>query len=84
MLALADAIVVTTDSVSMMSEAVATSAPVMLTELPGRSRRNGLFTAGLLAEGRVRASPAAARSGRSTPLNDTPEAAVEMRRRLGF
>ena len=44
MLALADAIVVTMDSVSMISEAVATAAPVMLAPLPGRSRRNGLFT----------------------------------------
>ena len=43
MLALADAIVVTMDSVSMISEAVATAAPVMLARLPGRSRRNGLF-----------------------------------------
>ncbi len=54
MLALADAIVVTMDSVSMISEAVATAAPVMLAVLPGRSRRNGLFTDALLAEGRVR------------------------------
>ena len=49
MLALADAIVVTMDSVSMVSEAVATTAPVMLARLPGRSRRNGLFTEGAAA-----------------------------------
>ncbi len=40
MLALADAIAVTIDSVSMISEAVATRAPVMLAQLPGRSRRS--------------------------------------------
>ena len=49
MLALADAIVVTMDSVSMISEAVATSAPVMLATLPGRSRRNSLFIEALAA-----------------------------------
>jgi hypothetical protein len=55
MLALADAIVVTVDSVSMVSEAVATEAPVLLAALPGRSRRNRLFIEALLAEGRGRA-----------------------------
>ena len=54
-LALADAVVVTVDSVSMVSEAVATEAPVLLAALPGRSRRNRLFIDALLAEGRVRA-----------------------------
>ena len=84
MLALADAIVVTIDSVSMMSEAVATSAPVMLAPLPGRSRRIGLFIEGLLQEGRVRRFAGRLESWPVTPLNDTPEAAAEMRRRLGF
>ncbi len=84
MLGLADAVVVTTDSVSMISEAVATEAPVMLASLPGRSRRNGLFTAGLLAAGRVR--PFAGRLERwpVEPLNETKEAAEEVKRRLGL
>lgn len=43
LLACADAIVVTMDSVSMVSEAVATSVPVMVAALPGRSRRIGHF-----------------------------------------
>ncbi len=84
MLALADAIVVTTDSVSMMSEAVATLAPVMLAPLPGRSRRNRLFTAGLLAGGRVRPFAGRLETWAAQPLNDTPEAAAEVRRRLGL
>lgn len=84
MLALADAIVVTTDSVSMISEAVATSAPVMLAPLPGRSRRNALFTDSLLRDGRVRLFSARFATWPSTPLNDTPEAAAEIRRRLGL
>ncbi len=47
LLACADAIVVTADSVSMVSEAVATAAPVLIAELPGRSRRIGAFLDGL-------------------------------------
>ncbi len=43
MLALADMIIVTQDSVSMISEASATSAAVMIAPLPGRSRRQALF-----------------------------------------
>jgi uncharacterized protein len=84
MLALADAIVVTVDSVSMISEAVATEAPVMLAVLPGRSRRNGLFTRALLAEGRAREFAGRFESWPVTPLNDTAEAAAEMCRRLGL
>lgn len=84
MLALADAIVVTMDSVSMVSEAVATTAPVMLAKLPGRSRRNSLFTDGLLKEGRVREFNGRLELWPVTPLDDTAEAAAEMCRRLGL
>ena len=84
MLALADAIVVTVDSVSMISEAVATAAPVMLARLPGRSRRNGLFTEALLREGRVREFDGRLELWPVTPLDDTAEAAAEMCRRLGL
>lgn len=84
MLALADAIVVTSDSVSMISEAVATTAPVMLAALPGRSRRNSLFIEPLLAEGRVRRFAGRLETWPAAPLNDTPEAAAELRRRLGL
>ena len=84
LLALADAIVVTIDSVSMISEAVATTAPVMLAPLPGRSRRNSLFVAALEASGRVR--PFAGRFAHwpAEVLDDTAEAASEMRRRLAL
>jgi len=84
MLALADAIVVTMDSVSMVSEAVATQAPVMLATLPGRSRRNRLFTEAMLAEGRVREFAGRYEAWPVAPLDDTPIAAAEMRRRLGL
>jgi mitochondrial fission protein ELM1 len=84
LLAHADAIVVTADSVSMVSEAVATSAPVLLAELPGRSRRIGAFLDGLKAEGRVRPFLGRLETWQASPLDDTPLAADMVRRRLGF
>jgi uncharacterized protein len=84
MLGLADAIVVTVDSVSMVSEAVASAAPVMLATLPGRSRRNSLFMEGLLREDRVRPFAGRLEMWPVKPLDDTPQAAAEMCRRLGL
>ncbi len=84
LLALADAIVVTMDSVSMVSEAVATSAPVLLAPLPGGSKRIGQFTEGLLADGRVRPFTGRLEMWQTCPLDDTQAAADEMRHRLGF
>ncbi len=68
----------------MVSEAVATSAPVMLAALPGRSKRIGVFTDCLLAEGRVREFVGRYEAWPVAPLDDTAEAAAEMRRRLGI
>jgi mitochondrial fission protein ELM1 len=84
LLALADACVVTIDSVSMVSEAAATAAPVMVASLPGQSRRIGLFTQGLIGDGRIRPFAGRLEMWPVRPLNDTLEAASEMRRRLGF
>lgn len=84
MLGLADAIVVTQDSVSMISEAAATAAPVLIAPLPGRSRRIGLFLATLRAEDRVRWFEGRFASWKVAPLDDTPAAAAELRRRLGL
>ncbi len=84
MLALADMIVVTIDSVSMVSEGAATTAPVMVAPLPGRSRRIGLFTEGLIADGRVRRFEGRYEHWPVAPMDDTAAAAQEMRRRLGF
>ncbi|HUZ64638.1 MAG TPA: mitochondrial fission ELM1 family protein [Acetobacteraceae bacterium] len=84
MLALADAIVVTIDSVSMVSEAAATAAPVLLAGLPGRSRRIGLFLDGLRADGRVRDFAGRLETWPVAAIDDTEAAAAEMRRRLGF
>jgi mitochondrial fission protein ELM1 len=84
MLALADLIIVTIDSVSMVSEAAATAAPVMVAPLPGRSRRIGLFTDQLMADGRIRHFQGRYEHWPVAPLDDTAAAAQEMRRRLGF
>ncbi|HVZ09433.1 mitochondrial fission ELM1 family protein [Rhodopila sp.] len=84
MLALADMIVVTQDSVSMISEAAATSVPVMVAPLPGFSRRQGLFLKTMKDEGRVRPFEGRFAAWPVTALNDTPLAAAETKRRLGL
>ena len=84
MLAVADAIVVTEDSVSMVSEAVATHAPVLLAGLPGRSRRIRLFTELLVGDGRVRPFGGRLELWGVAPLDDTAMAGEEVRRRLGL
>jgi hypothetical protein len=84
MLGVADAIVATQDSVSMISEAVATTAPVLIAALPGRSRRQALFLDALLAEDRVRWFEGRLATWKVAPLDDTPVAADELRRRLGL
>jgi mitochondrial fission protein ELM1 len=84
MLACADIIVATVDSISMVSEAVATSVPVLLAELPGKSRRNGLFMQILNEAGRTRPFFGRVEYWPVKPLNDTPYAADEVRRRLGL
>ena len=84
MLALADAIVVTSDSISMVSEAVATRAPVLLAPLPGQSRRGGLFLRPLVDAGRARLFRGRLDLWPVEPMDDTPMAAAEVRRRLGL
>lgn len=82
LLACADAIVVTEDSVSMVSEAVATRVPVLLAALPGHSRRIRLFTRLLQQDGRVRPFAGRLESWDARPLDDTAAAGEEVRRRL--
>jgi mitochondrial fission protein ELM1 len=84
MLALADLIIVTRDSVSMLSEASATSAPVMFAELPGRSRRQALFLKTMMNEDRIRPFEGRFAQWPVSPLDDTPMAAAAMRHRLGI
>jgi mitochondrial fission protein ELM1 len=84
LLASADAIVVTVDSISMVSEAVATHAPVMVADLPGRSARIGRFRESLLAAGRVRPFAGRLDMWPVQPMDDTAAAGEEVRRRLNL
>ena len=68
----------------MISEAVATSAPVMLAPLPGRWHRQDLFLKPLMDEDRIRPFAAHFSTWPVSPVNDTPAAAAEMCRQLGL
>ncbi|MDB5512659.1 MAG: nucleoside-diphosphate sugar epimerase [Enterovirga sp.] len=72
MLALADAILVTADSVNMLSEAVATGAPVHLFGLQGGSARHRTFVAALERHGAVRAFRGMLEAFSYVPLDSTP------------
>lgn len=82
MLGLADAIVVTCDSVSMISEACSTGKPVYLVMLDGDSPKFRRFHQGLEADGLLR--PFSGNFAPWTPpaLDDTAQVAAEVRRRL--
>ena len=84
LLATAALIVVTADSISMVSEAAATSAPVLVAALPGRSRRISLFLKDLQDANRIRPFIGRFEPFEASPLDDTAEAGQEMRRRLGL
>jgi mitochondrial fission protein ELM1 len=84
MLALADAVIVTADSVSMVSEAVATAAPVFLVRLPGKSARIGAFMDMMLADGRVRYFEGRLDLWETAPMDDTPAAGAALRNLLGL
>ena len=84
MLAWADRIACSADSVNMLSEACATAAPVYVHRpdaLRGRPRH---FVDALLAQGRVRPLAADAVPFTATPLRETARVAAEVRARLGL
>ena len=84
LLALADAIIVTEDSVSMVSEAAATRAPVLLAPLPGQSQRIRQFNRFLQQDGRVRPFTGRLDIWPVQPMDDTLAAGQDVRRRLGY
>lgn len=89
LIACADHLVVTIDSVSMVSEAVAGNAPVSVFPLPGKSRRITRFIQELEQAGRVRMLTEHSKFEKLEPwpvepLDDTPDLVAEMHRRLGF
>jgi hypothetical protein len=83
-LALADAIVVTSDSVNMVSEACATGKPVHVFMLPGGSAKFRRFHDSFRAAGFTR--PFAGTIGHWTyaPPRETERVAAEIRRRAGL
>ena len=75
MLAMADAIVVTADSVNMVGEAAATGAPVHVFAATGKSRRIADYLERLQRLGAVRPWNGAAERWDYEPINSTPSIA---------
>lgn len=82
LLACSDILAVTTDSVSMVSEAVATSLPVGILPLSGHSSRITNFIRMLEKQGRVRSFSSMMSFDRVERLDDTSLAAEELWRRM--
>jgi hypothetical protein len=82
MLGAADAIIVTADSVSMISEAAATGKPVHIVELEGGSEKFARFHQGMREAGITRPFDGTLETWQYAPLDDTARAAAEIRRRI--
>lgn len=81
-LAHADQIVVTCDSVSMVSEACATGKPVYVFDLPGGSAKFAQFHDALRAEGITRPFTGTPEDWRYEPFDDTGMVAAAIRDRM--
>ena len=82
MLALARHIVVTEDSVSMISEAISTGKPVHIAAMRGGGRRLARFHESLRDKGIVRDFDGRLAEWQYEPVNETPRIAAEVRRRM--
>lgn len=82
LLALADAVVVTADSVNMVSEAAATGKPVHIVELDGGSAKFARFHAAMRAANATRPFTGTIERWSYPPLDDTARAAAEVARRF--
>ncbi|WP_155912152.1 mitochondrial fission ELM1 family protein [Methylobacterium sp. 77] len=78
MLALADAIVVTSDSANMVGEAVSSGAPVLLFDLPNTYIRHRRLFAGLAMAGALKPFVGRLEDLHYTPLDATPAIAQAM------
>lgn len=83
-LARARALVVTGDSVSMVSEAASTGKPLYVAHLSTYGRRLSRFHQQLAAEGVTRPFPSEWAQWTYEPVNDTPEVARFLRAQLGL
>lgn len=84
MLALADHVLVTADSVSMASEAAATGKPIHILDLPGGGGKFGTFHERMRELGIARPFEGGLPSWSYAPLNDTARAAERVRTILGL
>lgn len=82
LLGLADFLVVTADSVSMVSEACSTGKPVYVVGLEGGSAKFARFHDALRARGLTRPFDGRLETWAAPPLDDTGTVAAEVRRRL--
>ncbi len=80
----ADAIVVTEDSVNMVTEAAGTGKPVYVYSLPGRSTRLARFHELMRERGATRPFEGKLESWTYEPVNDTEQVASTVRRALGL
>jgi uncharacterized protein len=83
-LAHADAIVVTGDSVNMVTEAAGTGKPVYVHELKGHSARLARFHRLMRERGATRPFAETLETWRYTPVNDTDKVAAAIRSALGL
>jgi len=81
-LGLADALIVTADSVTMISEAAATGKPVHVVELEGGSAKFRRFHAAMRAAGITRPFAGRIEDWSYAPLDETGRIAAEVKRRL--
>lgn len=81
MLALADGVVVTADSVNMVGEALATGKPVMTFTPAGGTAKITAFLGALETIGAIRPFNGACETYTYTPIDSTPAIAVELARR---
>lgn len=81
-LAHADAIIVTADSVNMITEAAGTGKPIYMYPLEGGSRRIARFHAAVIKAGAARWFDRTLASWSYTPINDTEKVAEAIRQRL--
>ncbi|MFD0986731.1 mitochondrial fission ELM1 family protein [Methyloligella solikamskensis] len=82
-LAAADAIVVTEDSVNMVTEAAGTGKPVYVEALPGKSKRLGRFHLKMREDGITRIFEGTLETWSYPPVRDTDKVAARVREALG-
>lgn len=83
-LGLADAIIVTCESISMISEACSTGKPVLVARLPGRSKRFETFYESLLKRGLIQWFDGRLMQWNNGRIDDMDRVPHEIRQRLGW